>query len=180
MCMPSAHAQSPASASDKRMVGILEQQICRHEVLQLIQNLPRIIGTQRKFAQDCQTAHVLWYLHPYWRTYDSNEVQLFSNKQKGNGREWRENSALPVALGRPGPAEGKPPPAGHKRRSLIAWNDCTMARRVKIGSLHARCPHRRAVGRLRRPARPARRRGGGGGGQLATGKQDIKSHCQYN
>jgi hypothetical protein len=75
MCMPSAHAQSPASASDKRMVGIHEQQICRHEVLQLIQNLPRIFGTQRKFAPECHTAHVLWYLHPQWRMYYSNEVQ---------------------------------------------------------------------------------------------------------
>ena len=57
-------------------------------------------------------------------------------------------------MGRLGPAEGEPPLAGHNSRSLIVCNDCTvtMARRVKIGSLHARCPHCRAVARLRRPA----------------------------
>ena len=165
MCMPSAHAQSPASASDKRMVGILEPQICRHEVLQLIQNMPRKYGKQRKFAPECHTAHVLWYLHPYWRTYDSNEVQLFSNKQKSNGRERRENSALPVALGRPGPAEGKPPPAGHKRRSLIAWNDCTLARRVKIGRQGAH------TGGLLEGCAGQRARPGGGAAAAASWQQ---------
>ena len=49
---------------------------------------------------------------------------------------------------RPGPAEGEPPLAGHNRRSLIVWNDCSMARRVKIGSLHARCQGAHTAGLL--------------------------------
>ena len=71
--------------------------------------------------------------------------------------QWRErSSALPVVRPSAGLARpGKPPLACRNRRSLIVWNDGSMARRVKICSLHARCPHCQAVARLC----PARRRG---------------------